>query len=118
VLRDRSVDGRLSTDTFAERVGLAFRAKSSAELAELTSDVRPAGRAPTCDCVVPEDCVSRRHAELWREDERWLLRDLRSRNGTRVNGVRVIEPVEVRPGDRLNLGGAPYRLRARRGPAR
>jgi hypothetical protein len=163
LLRDRSVDGRLSTDTFAERVGLAYRAKSSAELAELTSDVRPAGRprrllltavewlsrldadleaawarprvpslalpttegvrltvgrAPTCDCVVPEDCVSRRHAQLWREDERWFLRDLGSRNGTRVNGVRVIEPVEVRPGDRLNVGGAPYRLRARRGPAR
>jgi hypothetical protein len=32
--------------------------------------------------------------------------------------VRVVKPVEVRPGDRLNLGGAPYRLRARRGPAR
>src|SRR5215208_530954 len=45
VLRDRSVEGRLSTDTFADRVGLAFRARSSAELAELTSDVRPARRA-------------------------------------------------------------------------
>ena len=44
VLRDRSVEGRLSTDTFAERVGLAYRAKSGAELAELTSDVRPGDR--------------------------------------------------------------------------
>ncbi len=76
------------------------------------------GRSPSCDCILPEDCVSRRHAELWREDDRWFLRDLRSRNGTRVNGVRVIESVEVRPGDRLNLGGASYRLRARRGTAR
>ena len=163
LLRDRSVDGRLSTDTFADRVGLAYRAKSSAELAELTSDVRPArgprrllleavewlsrldadleaawkrpripslalptregirlvvGRAPDCDCVLPEDCVSRRHAELWREDERWFLRDLGSSNGTRVNGVRVIESVEIRPGDRLNLGGAAYTLRARRGATR
>ena len=158
VLRDRSVEGRLSTDTFADRVGLAFRARTSAELAELTSDVRPArrargmlmaavewvsglqadleaawtrprvpslalprsedvrlmvGRAPNCDCVVPEDCVSRRHAQLWRDGERWFLRDLGSRNGTRVNGMRVIEDVEVRPGDRLSLGGAAYRLRSR-----
>ncbi|HEX6582537.1 MAG TPA: DUF1707 and FHA domain-containing protein [Thermoleophilaceae bacterium] len=156
VLRDRSVEGRLSTDTFAERVGLAYSAKSRGELAELVSDVRPTrgprrlllaaiewvsaldadiaaawarprvpslalprtegarltvGRSPSCDCVLPEDCVSRRHAELRRDGERWLLRDLGSSNGTRVNGMRVIEAMEVRPGDRLSLGGAAYRLR-------
>ena len=155
LLRDRSVEGRLSTDTFADRVGLAYRAKSSAELVELTSDVRPAGRArrallatvewlsrldtdleaawqrprvpalalpsgeggrriigraPSCDCLLMDDRVSRVHAEVWREADGWLLRDLGSRNGTRVNGIRVIEPVEVRPGDRVNLGGASYRL--------
>jgi hypothetical protein len=159
VLRDRSVEGRLSTDTFAERVGRAYSAKSRRELSELVSDVRPArgprrlllaaiewistldaeieaawarprvpslalpttdgaqftvGRAPSCDCVLPEDLVSRHHAELRRDGERWFLRDLGSTNGTRVNGVRVIEDVEVRPGDRLSLGGAAYRLRARR----
>ncbi len=163
VLRDRSVEGRLSTDTFAERVGLAYQARSGAELVELTSDVRPArlprrlllsavewlsrldadleaawrrpripalalprtdgarltiGRAPSCDCLVPEECVSRRHAELRREGERWLLRDLGSRNGTRVNGMRVIEEVEVRPGDRLTLGEATYRLSSRAVPGR
>jgi pSer/pThr/pTyr-binding forkhead associated (FHA) protein len=69
------------------------------------------GRAPNCDCVLPEDCVSRKHAQLWRDGERWYVRDLGSRNGTRVNGVRVIEATEVRRGDRLDLGGAPYRLR-------
>jgi hypothetical protein len=159
VLRERSVEGRLSTDTFAERVGLAYRARSGRELAELVSDVRPVrgprrlllaaiewvsaldadieaawarprvpslslpstdgvpmtvGRSPHCDCVLPEDCVSRRHAELRRDGERWLLRDLGSSNGTRVNGMRVIEDIEVRPGDRLSLGGAAYRLRTGR----
>ena len=44
LLRDRSVEGRISTDTFADRVGLAYGARSSAELVELTSDVRPASR--------------------------------------------------------------------------
>jgi FHA domain-containing protein/uncharacterized protein DUF1707 len=145
VLRDRSVEGRLSTDTFAERVGLAYQAKSGAELVELTSDVRPArlprrlllgavewlpriptlalprgelarlsiGRGPSCDCLLPEESVSRRHAELRREGERWFIRDLGSRNGTRVNGMRVLEEVEVRPGDRITLGEATYRLSAR-----
>lgn len=159
LLRERSVEGRLSTDTFAERVGLAYQAKSGAELAELTSDVRPAtpprrlflgavewlaglqadieaawtrprtpglalpsaegvrltiGRAPGNDCVLPDECISRRHAELWRDGKRWFLRDVASLNGTRVNGMRVAEAVEVRPGDRVNLGGATYRLRVRR----
>jgi hypothetical protein len=159
VLRDRSVEGRLSTDTFAERVGLAYSAKSRRELAELVSDVRPVrgprrlllaaiewisaldadieaawkrprvpslalptadgahlivGRAPGCECLLADDLVSRRHAALSRDGGRWFLRDLGSTNGTRVNGVRVIEDVEVRPGDRLSLGGAVYRLQARR----
>ena len=159
VLRDRTVEGRLSTDTFADQVGLAYSAESRRELAELVSDVRPArgprrlllaaiewisaldadieaawarprvpslglpstegvrltvGRAPSCDCVLPEECVSRRHAELRRDGERWFLRDLGSSNGTRVNGMRISDDVEVRPGDRLSLGGATYRLRARR----
>jgi hypothetical protein len=155
LLRDRSVEGRISTDTFADRIDLAYRARSSTELADLTWDVRPAGpvrrtflaavewasrldadieaawrrprvpalalpggdggrhvigRAPGCDCLVTDDLVSRRHAEVRRDGDRWMLRDLGSRNGTRVNGVRVVEPVEVRPGDRVSLGGVPYRL--------
>jgi pSer/pThr/pTyr-binding forkhead associated (FHA) protein len=55
--------------------------------------------------VVPEDCASRRHAEIWRDGGRWFLRDLGSRNGTRLNGMRVAGRVEIRAGDRVSLGG-------------
>jgi pSer/pThr/pTyr-binding forkhead associated (FHA) protein len=68
------------------------------------------GRSSECDCMVTHPSVSRRHAELRREGEGWLLRDLGSRNGTRVNGMRVTEEVEVRLGDQLSLGGVRYRL--------
>jgi hypothetical protein len=71
------------------------------------------GRSRECDCVMSEASVSRRHAQLRREGDRWLLRDLGSRNGTRVNGLRVLEETEVRPGDRLSLGEARYRLALR-----
>ena len=37
ILRDRSVEGRPSTDTFSERVRFAYEARTGAELAELTS---------------------------------------------------------------------------------
>jgi FHA domain/Domain of unknown function (DUF1707) len=76
------------------------------------------GRSRECDCVLSEASVSRRHAELRRDDGgRWLLRDLGSRNGTRVNGVRVLEETEVAPGDRVSFGGSRYRLGEPPGPA-
>ena len=76
------------------------------------------GRAIECDCVVSEPTVSRRHACLLRQEGRWVLRDLGSRNGTRVNGVRVTEEVEVRAGDRVSFGGVRYRLRRAPGASR
>jgi hypothetical protein len=75
------------------------------------------GRSRECDCVLPEPSVSRRHAELRRDGGRWLLRDLGSRNGTRVNGVRVLEETEVAPGDRVSFAGMRYRLGELGGPA-
>jgi FHA domain/Domain of unknown function (DUF1707) len=68
------------------------------------------GRSRECDCVVSDPSVSRRHAELRSEGGRWLLRDLGSRNGTRVNDLRVLEETEVHPGDRVSFGEARYRF--------
>jgi pSer/pThr/pTyr-binding forkhead associated (FHA) protein len=54
--------------------------------------------------------VSRRHAELVRGADGWLLNDLGSHNGTRLNGWLVREPVPVRAGDRLEFGSATFLL--------
>jgi pSer/pThr/pTyr-binding forkhead associated (FHA) protein len=67
------------------------------------------GRSSSCQLVLADDTVSRRHAELRIQDGRWLLRDLGSSNGTWVNGRRVVE-AEVRPGDTVHLGGCQIRL--------
>jgi FHA domain/Domain of unknown function (DUF1707) len=67
------------------------------------------GRSSGCELVLADDTVSRRHAELFVEEGRWLLRDLRSSNGTWVNGRRIVE-AEVRSGDVLHLGGARIQL--------
>jgi hypothetical protein len=61
------------------------------------------GRHQSCDVVLSDPRVSRRHARMFFRDGRWLLQDLQSTNGTTVNGVRVGR-CEVRPGDRLVLG--------------
>jgi len=50
------------------------------------------GRAPECDCVLAHDSVSRRHARIRHTTEnRWLIEDLGSKNGIRVNGSRVAD---------------------------
>ncbi len=48
--------------------------------------------------------VSRRHATLERTADGWLLTDLESTNGTRVNGWRVRGKVSVTPGDLVSFG--------------
>jgi hypothetical protein len=93
----------------------AWRAARMPVLALPSHPTRPItiGRAPDCDCLLAEPSASRHHAQLRRAGESWLLRDLGSRNGTRVNGMRVTEEVEVRPGDQISLAGVRYRLGSR-----
>ncbi len=63
------------------------------------------GRHAACDVVLEHQSVSRRHARLSFRDGHWVLRDLDSTNGTRVNGRRVIR-CRLEPGDRLRLGSS------------
>ncbi|MFZ0090354.1 MAG: FHA domain-containing protein [Solirubrobacteraceae bacterium] len=61
------------------------------------------GRRDDCDVVLTGLTVSRRHARLRFRDGRWILHDLESTNGTRVNGRPVIR-CQLLPGDRVMLG--------------
>jgi pSer/pThr/pTyr-binding forkhead associated (FHA) protein len=49
------------------------------------------GRSSECDVRVVHKTVSRRHAEIWRQDGTCFIRDLESRNGTFVDDRRVVE---------------------------
>jgi hypothetical protein len=66
------------------------------------------GRTSECDLCLADLSVSRRHAELIRVQDGWLLTDLGSHNGTRLNGWLVREPVPVRAGDRVEFGAAMF----------
>jgi Domain of unknown function (DUF1707)/Inner membrane component of T3SS, cytoplasmic domain len=69
------------------------------------------GRTRDCDLCLSDLSVSRLHAELVRNDEGWLLNDLGSHNGTRLNGWLVRETVPVRGGDRVQFGSVTFILR-------
>src|SRR3954468_4661324 len=71
--------------------------------------VRPAshclvGRAPSCHWVLDDPDVSREHAVVWFDGSGWLVRDLASRNGTRVGGELVKDAVSLGPGAILRFG--------------
>ena len=69
------------------------------------------GRTRDCDLCLSDLSVSRLHAELVRDGEGWLLGDLGSHNGTRLNGWLVRETVPVRGGDRVQFGSVTFILR-------
>jgi pSer/pThr/pTyr-binding forkhead associated (FHA) protein len=66
------------------------------------------GRTQDCDLRIADLSVSRLHAKLSRSEDGWLLSDLGSHNGTRVNGWRVKEPVPISPGDLVQFGSANF----------
>jgi hypothetical protein len=61
------------------------------------------GRSREADIVLQDPNVSRRHAELRREDAGWQIVDLGSTNGIKVNGRRVGNQ-SLRPGDQITIG--------------
>jgi hypothetical protein len=69
------------------------------------------GRSPECDYIVRNATVSARHAELRHSAEGWSLRDLGSRNGTRVNGWLVKEQ-QLADGDEVTFGDSTFVFRA------
>src|SRR5712692_8408811 len=62
------------------------------------------GRASDCTIPIKDRFLSRRHAEIIFERGTWYVRDCGSVNGTLVNGVKVVDPVPLRAGDRIALG--------------
>jgi len=58
--------------------------------------------------------VSKEHAEITVEGGHAFLRDLGSRNGTRVNGIDAREPLPLRPGDRVEIGRVGLAISAER----
>lgn len=61
------------------------------------------GRDPNNQVVLSDDFISARHARIERTLTGYVLRDLRSRNGTYLNGNQVLE-AHLNDGDRIRIG--------------
>jgi pSer/pThr/pTyr-binding forkhead associated (FHA) protein len=70
------------------------------------------GRDHNADVVIDHSEISRRQCEIERVDDAFVVRDLGSTNGTRVNGVVVTEASTLAQGDVLELArSVSYRRR-------
>lgn len=70
---------------------------------ELRSPVTVIGRGADADVRLADQAVSRRHAEIRFTEGVAMLNDLRSTNGTRVNGARITTS-ELADGDEVRVG--------------
>jgi FhaA, N-terminal domain/FHA domain len=113
--------GRTMIYSNAGRVAepLEERAQARAETALLLLDGRrllvgpsgvTLGRSRQCDIVLSDPNVSRQHAEIRPRGGSWVLVDLGSTNGSRINGRSVEAPEVVRPGDEIELGSTTLRF--------
>lgn len=68
------------------------------------------GRLPECEIVLTDPGASRRHVQVVRRDDGYLLTDLGSTNGTLVNGEPVRERLLV-DGDRITIGSTVIEFR-------
>lgn len=78
--------------------GLAFGKRY-----DLTKPETIMGRHPDCDIVLDAGAVSRQHAKVVQRDGEYLLEDLKSRNGTFLNGRLIGQATPLQDGDLIRI---------------
>jgi predicted component of type VI protein secretion system len=69
------------------------------------------GRAEDCQLRPRSDLISRHHCVILIEPGFVVVRDFGSKNGTFVNGERVVSEAELRSGDILKVGPLEFQVR-------
>jgi len=76
----------------------------SGQLFRVTKGHLTIGRSPHVELRLDDDGISRNHARIRSETNRAWIEDMESRNGTFVNGERITNPVELKEGDKVQVG--------------
>jgi pSer/pThr/pTyr-binding forkhead associated (FHA) protein len=84
---------------------------SAVFLFKLTDGSQTIGRSTGCEIAVADENLSRKHAKVTRltADNSTILEDLSSKNGVRVNGVRV-QRCNLKLEDRIELGSLEFQV--------
>lgn len=76
---------------------------------EITRETTTVGRDPSCDIVLADGSVSRKHARIEQRGEDWAVVDQGSANGTFLDSVRIAEAA-FRHGQEIRFGAMTYRV--------
>lgn len=68
------------------------------------------GRSSQCDIPLGDEGISRQHCQVEFDGERYWLTDLKSRNGTLLNGVEIKDAQQLRDGDDIQVGDTHLRF--------
>lgn len=77
----------------------------------LDEDLVTIGRSSDSTLVIVDEYTSTHHARLSRSGDAWILTDLDSTNGTRLDGARVTKPATVAPFTPVTIGTTTFELR-------
>jgi len=83
---------------------MRFRLRVQDQDYHLTDGQYAVGRNASCQIILDDALVSRRHALITVEGDEIFVEDLQSRNGVLVNGVRIPEPTHLELGDVITIG--------------
>jgi ABC-type multidrug transport system ATPase subunit/pSer/pThr/pTyr-binding forkhead associated (FHA) protein len=100
--------GRYAGKSLIFRSGLEPQLKM--ENIDLTKEHLVIGRDPSCDVVIAHPIVSKRHAEIVKQNGKIMIVDLGSVNGTFVNGIRI-KRHELQELDRVVIGPSELHFR-------
>jgi pilus assembly protein CpaF len=75
------------------------------------------GRVQGNDLLLPKGNVSKRHARIVYRDGRFIVTDLKSTNGSYVNGHRIAQATIVREGDKIYIGDFILKVEATAAPS-
>ncbi len=62
------------------------------------------GRVQGNDIILPKQNVSKRHSRVVVKDGKFIIVDLKSTNGTYVNGRKIASPMVIKPSDKIYIG--------------
>ena len=80
-------------------------AKGDVSFHQIVTEEFHIGRDRECNLVIRGDSkTSRRHATITRTPTAFLIKDDGSSNGTKVNGIKIKEPVTLKFGDKIEIG--------------